>query len=197
MILKHFYKEKLSILKNELNSLTKESPTIHLYTEDIFNNDITTPIFMFKYDTIKWESSSEKTYKADVLFSISIVLPKTQNLLENYELAFDYAQKIDTAILTKNHNNKFIDNHSTFKIEEKQHINANQSHWTKDNFFIWEITYKTTLVENTLKRKYILINNGTSDQEINNLGYTSDDFIRNENQLKIEQNLETNSKKNK
>ena len=156
MILKNFYTEKKAAIIDNLTNVANPVPRVHLYSDSVFNETITTTIVMFKYDAIDWQSSSEKTYKADVNFSIYVVLPKADTNWNNYEEAFEIAAKIDKAILslpttvpaTSTHSS-----HSTFKVHEKQVLNSNANYWNKSDYFIWEISYKTTLVENVLKKK--------------------------------------------
>ncbi|WP_291287017.1 hypothetical protein [Flavobacterium sp.] len=189
MILKDFYNEK----KNAIQSaFTADAPTVQLYSDVIFKTSIETPVVMFKYDNINWETSSEKNYKADVSFCLYIVLPVDTISSTSYANAFDIAQRIDKAVLSNNNSNSHIDSNSTFKIKEKQCTNEH-TYWNKNDYFIWEITYKTTLIENTLKKKYILFNNGLSNEALEDLGYdlTSDIISINPNQVKGEIDLNT------
>ncbi|MFW0739642.1 hypothetical protein [Flavobacterium sp. T12S277] len=189
MILKDFYNEK----KNAIQSaFTADAPTVQLYSDAIFKTSIETPVVMFKYDNINWETSSEKNYKADVSFCLYIVLPVDTISSTSYANAFDIAQRIDKAVLSNNNSNSHIDSNSTFKIKEKQCTNEH-TYWNKNDYFIWEITYKTTLIENTLKKKYILFNNGLSNEALEDLGYdlTSDIISINPNQVKGEIDLNT------
>jgi hypothetical protein len=167
MILKDFYTEKKNAIETEF---TSNAPTVQLYSDAIFKASIETPVVMFKYDTVDWETSSEKNYKADVSFCLYIILPVETISSTSYANAFDIAQRIDQAILSKNNSNTAIDTNSTFKIREKQCTNEH-TYWNKNDFFIWEITYKTTLIENILKKKYILFNNGLSNEELEAFGY--------------------------
>lgn len=165
MILKEFYKEKKSAIEKEFSF---NAPAVHLYTDTVFKNTIPLPTIMFKYDVISWETSSEKNYKADVAFCLYIIMPI--GIVSSYEDVFDIACNIDKAILSTTNTNSFIDKHSTFKIKEKQYTNED-AYWEKNNYFIWEITYKTTLIENDLKKKYILFNNGLSTKALEDMGY--------------------------
>lgn len=167
MILKEFYTEKKKAIETEFISA---SQTVQLYSDAVFKNTIEKPIVMFKYDTITWETSSEKNYKADVSFCIYIALPIDIVSSTSYKNVFEMAQRVDKAILSGNSNNAFIDTNSTFKVKEKQ-CNNDNVYWSKNDYFIWEITYKTTLVENTLKKKYILFNNGLSNDALEEMGY--------------------------
>lgn len=167
MILKDFYTEKKNAIETEF---TSNAPTVQLYSDAIFKASIEKPVVMFKYDTVNWETSSEKNYKADVSFCLYIILPVETISSTSYANAFDIAQRIDKAILSKSNSNAAIDTNSTFKIREKQCTNEH-TYWNKNDFFIWEITYKTTLIENILKKKYILFNNGLSNKELEALGY--------------------------
>lgn len=189
MILKDFYNEKKNAIQSEF---TSDAPTVQLYSDAIFKTAIETPIVMFKYDNINWETSSEKNYKADVSFCLYIVLPVDTISSTSYANAFNLAQRIDKAVLSKNNSNTSIDTNSTFKIREKQCTNEH-TYWNKNDYFIWEITYKTTLIENTLKKKYILFNNGLSNEALEDLGYnlTSDIISINPNQVKGTIDLDT------
>lgn len=177
MILKDFYTEKKNALETEFSTQPAITASIHLFSETVFKNTISTPVVMLKYDSIAWESSSEKTYKADTTFSVYLVLPKSSPLSEtSYLNAFEIARRIDKAIFSKS-NNPAIDTNSTFKVQEKQWTNDNDN-WEKNDYFIWQLTYKTTLIENTLKKKYRLIYNGSTESEITALGYNlTNDFI--------------------
>lgn len=190
MILKDFYNEKKNAIETEFNS---DALTVHLYSDAVFKTPIEKPIVMFKYENIFWETSSEKNYKADVSFCLYVVMPAKTSSSINYEEVFEIAQRIDKAILSTSNNNTLIDNNSTFKVKEKQYCNE-YDYWDKNDYFIWEITYKTTLIENVLKKKYILFNNGLSNEELENLGYnlTSDILEINPNQVEGNVDLSNN-----
>lgn len=189
MILKDFYTEKKNAIETEFAS---NVPTVQLYSDAIFKASIETPIVMFKYDAVNWETSSEKNYKADVSFCLYIVLPVDTISSTSYANAFNIAQRIDKAVLSNNRSNALIDTNSTFKIKEKQCTNEH-TYWNKNDYFIWEITYKTTLIENALKKKYILFNNGLSNEALEELGYdlTSGIIEINPNQVEGTVNLNT------
>lgn len=167
MILKEFYTVKKKAIETEFLSDTLE---VQLYNENVFKTAIYSPSVMFKYSAISWETSSEKNYKADVSFCLYIVLPISTYSSDSYEDVFEIAHRLDKAILSSTSSNVFIDTNSTFKVKEKQYTNEDV-YWDKNHYFIWEITYKTTLVENILKKKYILINNGLSIEKLQELGY--------------------------
>lgn len=190
MILKEFYNEKKNAIETEFNS---DALTVHLYSDAVFKTSIEKPVVMFKYDNISWETSSEKNYKADVSFCLYVVMPIGSALSPNYEEVFEIAQRIDKSILLANNNNTIIDTNSTFKVKEKQCTNE-YDYWNKNDYFIWEIAYKTTLIENSLKKKYILFNNGLSNEELEELGYnlTSDIIEINPNQVEGNVDLSTN-----
>jgi len=191
MILKEFYTEKKSAIETEFSS---SAPAVHLYSDAIFKSSIEEPIVMFKYDNISWETSSEKNYKADVAFCLYIVLPVDTISSTSYANAFDIAQRVDKAVLSRSNNNTLIDSNSIFKVREKQYTNEH-TYWNINDYFIWEITYKTTLVENTLKKKYILFNNGLSNEDLEELGYdlTSGIIEINPNQVQGDIDLNSNS----
>ncbi|WP_343697113.1 hypothetical protein [Flavobacterium sp.] len=185
MILKEFYTEKKNAIETEFSS---DSLTVQLYNDNVFNASIQKPFLMFKYDNIFWETSSEKNYKADVSFCIYVIMPNETTTSANYEAVFEIAQRIDKSVLSANISNALIDTNSTFKIKEKQYSNE-YDYWNKNNYFIWEITYKTTLIENTLKKKYILFNNGLSNEELEELGYNLSSGIIGINPNQVEGNI--------
>ncbi|MFH7005129.1 hypothetical protein [Flavobacterium bizetiae] len=189
MILKDFYTEKKNAIETEFST---NAPAIQLYSDAVFKTTIDKPLVMFKYDTISWETSSEKNYKADVSFCLYVILPIDNSSLNRYEQAFEMAYRLDKAILSDSSNNNFLDTNSTFKAKEKQYTNE-EVYWNKNDYFIWEITYKTTLVENILKKKYILFNNGLSNEELEKLGYdlTSGIIGINPNQVQGDIDLKT------
>ena len=174
MILKDFYLDKKACIETEA-SFSGSIPDITLYNDSVFRKPITTPTVLFKYDNVDWENSSEQTYKAEVTFCIYMVLPLQGELADaqNYETVFDMAQNIDKAILSESTTaTPLIDSSSTFKIKEKQYCNLDQDHWEKTDYFIWEISYKTTLVEAALKNKYKFVYNGATVEELESQGYT-------------------------
>jgi hypothetical protein len=188
MILKDFYTEKKSAIETAFSS---DAPTVQLYSDTVFKTSIETPVVMFKYDNINWETSSEKNYKADVSFCLYIVLPVDTISSTSYANAFDIAHRIDKAVLSNNNSNALIDTHSTFKVKEKQCTNED-TYWNKNDYFIWEITYKTTLIENILKKKYILFNNGLTNEALEALGYDLTSGIIGINPNQIEGDIELN-----
>lgn len=188
MILKEFYNEKKNAIETEFNS---DALTVHLYSDAVFKTPVEKPTVMFKYDNIFWETSSEKNYKADVSFCLYVVMPIGTISSANYEEVFEIAQRIDKSILSVNNSNALIDTNSTFKVKEKQ-CNNEYDYWNKNDYFIWEITYKTTLIENTLKKKYILFNNGLSNEELEDLGYNLTSGIIEINPNQVEGNVDLN-----
>jgi len=188
MILKDFYSEKKNAIETEFST---NAPTVQLYSDAVFKTTIDKPLVMFKYDTISWETSSEKNYKADVSFCLYIVLPISSFTSTSYEEVFEMAYRLDKAILSPAASNAFIDTNSTFKVKEKQYVNEDV-YWDKNNYFIWEITYKTTLIENILKKKYILFNNGLSNEELEDLGYNLTSGIIGINPNQVEGDIDLN-----
>ena len=188
MILKDFYSEKKNAIETEFST---NAPTVQLYSDAVFKTTIDKPLVMFKYDTISWETSSEKNYKADVSFCLYIVLPISSFTSTSYEEVFETAYRLDKAILSPAASNAFIDTNSTFKVKEKQYVNEDV-YWDKNNYFIWEITYKTTLIENILKKKYILFNNGLSNEELEDLGYNLTSGIIGINPNQVEGDIDLN-----
>jgi len=166
MILKDFYTEKKARLINEANvhNITKVS----LYNDNVFSASIAEPLLMFKYDNIKWQSTSEKIHNGEVTFCIYIVLPSTG---QDYESVFDVAHSVDKAILfNTNTAGDLIDEKNIFKAGEKQYSNE-LDNWDKTKYFIWEMTYKTFLVDTSIKKKYNLIYNGHSQSDLIDMGY--------------------------
>src|SRR6218665_734637 len=188
MILKEFYNEKKNAIETEFNS---DALTVHLYSDAVFKTPVEKPTIMFKYDNIFWETSSEKNYKADVSFCLYVVMPIGTVSSANYEEVFEISQRIDKSILSVNNSNALIDTNSTFKVKEKQCSNE-YDYWNKNDYFIWEITYKTTLIENTLKKKYILFNNGLSNEELEELGYNLTSGIIGINPNQVGGNIDLN-----
>ncbi len=171
MVLKQFYEQK----KEKINSIINANGNvvqIGLYNERIFDSESSaTPVIMFKYNNVVWNTSSEQEYKADVDFSVYVVLNTAFN--GDYLESFDLAKQIDDAILL--HPNKLeirqnrealnadvstipLVTNSAFKIKECLHT-VNEDHWEKNNFYIWEINYKTTLIEREYKKRYTMISN--------------------------------------
>lgn len=189
MILKEFYNQKKNAIQTEF---TSNAPAVHLYSDAVFRTAIETPLVMFKYDTVSWETSSEKNYKADVSFCLYVVMPVGTISSTSYDEVFDIAYRIDKAILSNASGTAFIDTNSTFKVKEKQ-CNNEEVHWDKNDYFIWEITYKTTLIENILKKKYILFNNGLSNEDLEELGYDLNSGIIGINPNKVVGDIDLNT----
>jgi hypothetical protein len=177
MILREFYLDKKERIETEMG-FSGSIPDITLYNDNVFRSPITTPTLLFKYDCVDWETSSEQTYKADVTFCIYIILPLQGALAsaQSYEDVFDISQNIDKAILSRKDTPRssgvMLNTNSTFKVKEKQYCNHEQDNWEKTDYFIWEISYKTTLIETELKKRYRLIYNGATVEELESQGYT-------------------------
>lgn len=169
MILKDFYNLKKAAIQEELIS-TIPNAIFTLYNDNVFTEEHAEPVIMFKYDAIEWETSSEKTYKGDVTFCVSIVMPLKATNMHNYEQVFDIAHKIDKAVLKKSEENVAINSYSIFKAQESQY-NYDLDNWEKTKYFIWEITYKTVLVEGDLRKKYQILYNGQTIEQIEGAGY--------------------------
>ena len=210
MILKNFYLQKKEYINTLINAdlSDKDAIPIGLYNDLIFKAkaNVTFPLVMFKYNDVCWASSSEKEYKADVDFSVFIVL--ATGFEEDYLEVFDIAKKIDDAILLHPTVDELTENktalaneeitmelisNSAFKIKEKQVVMPNDN-WEKSEFFIWEINYKTTLIEQNYKKKYVMIANNffTEDainteegkeqvtNSLNKIGYDINDYYEKE-----------------
>lgn len=209
MVLQQFYEQKKVKIDEIVNSErpNRDQITIGLYNDRVFkgaDQDKDNPIIMFKYNDVIWNTSSEKEYKADVDFSIYIVLQG--RFSDDYIESFEVARQIDQAILlspTKEdiHNNRediqngvtdieLITN-SAFKIQEGQYT-VEEDHWEKNDFYIWRINYKTTLIEREYKKRYTMISNqffeesdidnGQKEEELRvnlrKLGYDLDDYYQ-------------------
>lgn len=206
MILKHYYEQKkqqiLAVVNKGLSS--KDAIELGLFNDLVFKpkSKATFPLIMFKYNDIIWNTSSENEYKADVNFSVFIVL--NTSFEKDYIESFDLAQKIDTAILLHPTQSEIRQNkedliaekteislitNSAFKIREGQYT-VEDDNWEKSEYFIWEINYKTTLIERAYKKRYTMVANNAfvkadlnteaKKEEVKNslkkLGYNLDDY---------------------
>lgn len=207
MVLQQFYEQKKAKIDSIVNQNRPERDRIKigLYNDQVFSGadeERNNPIIMFKYKDIIWNTSSEKEYKADVDFCIYIVMQG--KFSDDYIESFEVARQIDQAILLHptqediRNNNNDIQNgvtdielitNAAFKIREGQYT-VEEDHWDKNNFYIWEISYKTTLIEKTYKKRYTMISNqffnesdidgGIAEEELRTnlrkLGYDLDDY---------------------
>ncbi len=172
MILKQYYEQKKATIETLLDEADLEDVRVRLHNEYIFtedgSDDTDFPLVMFKYDHVKWNTSSEQEYKADVDFSLEIVFNRSVN--RDFGEALDIAAIVDKAILeypTKaqlDANPTLIPN-SAFKNVEKQFV-AKENYWDKAHHFIWCIEYRTTLIEQDNKKKYTLIDNDFFDGNV-------------------------------
>jgi len=202
MVLLDFYnqiKERLRVVNSSENG--KAIKTV-LYNDTVFLSDQLNdfPSFLFKYKDIEWQTSSEREYKASVLFSIYIVLPP--NATQDYTTGLQLAQKVNEALLSKPSTliikeekeetvlkeerketfeevpveeaelrqliGEDLITDSIQKLQEKQ-CTVEGEYWKKNDFFIWEIQYKTTLVEKSYKKRYTLLTNDAFKiQDLNN-----------------------------
>ncbi|WP_299135516.1 hypothetical protein [uncultured Tenacibaculum sp.] len=206
MILKDYYAQKkglISVLINE-GAVPNKQISIGLFNDLVFKEKSKAkfPLVMFKYNNVVWNTSSENEYKADVDFSVFVVLKSDfeNDYLENFELV----KKIDKAILLHPTQSELIENNealasgttterlipnSAFKVREGQYT-VEGDNWEKNEFFIWEINYKTTLVEKEYKKKYAMVSNGAFvendlstkkkkenvKENLEKLGYNLDDY---------------------
>ncbi len=231
MILKDFYAQKKGIISSLINENLnpKNQIPVGLFNDLVFKPkaNVNFPLVMFKYNHIDWNMSSENEYKADVDFSVFIVLDS--DFKDDYLEVFDLAKKIDDAILLHptsseiRENKEAIENeedvseliaNSAFKIKECQ-FTVEDDNWEKNEFFIWEINYKTTLIERTYKKRYTMISNQFfTESELSNnaerekvkeslrkIGYDLNDYYEKEIDGKkllvfkeIEENLTINSR---
>ena len=176
MILKDYYAQKKSIIATLIseNLNFPNNINVGLFNDLVFKPkaNVDFPLVMFKYNHVEWNTSSENEYKADVDFSVFIVL--NSEFEEDYLDVFDISREIDKAILLHPTNSQIRENkeaiengedipelisNSAFKIKECQST-VEDDNWEKNEFFIWEINYKTTLIERTYKKRYTMISNG-------------------------------------
>ncbi|MEL6559387.1 MAG: hypothetical protein AAFQ94_14445 [Bacteroidota bacterium] len=171
MVLLDFYEQ----VKNQVKKTFKESdhkyPKMSLYTDRVFNapEEVSFPLIMFKYKDVNWQTSSERVYKASVLFSVYIV--DEPNVNHRYQNILEKANLVDVAILKHPTAEEIAQNqqdiangtvasnlipNSTQKISERQ-CTVEDYPWEKNNYFIWEICYATTLVENAHRKKYTML----------------------------------------
>lgn len=185
MILQQFYEQKKAKIDQIINRNRPpgDQVRIGLFNDRVFstannnNKTGTFPVVMFKYDEVIWNTSSEKEYKADVHFCIYIVLDADFN--DDYLESFELARQIDEAILLNPTGedirlNKIevergitdieLITNATFKVREGQYT-VEEYNWEKNNFYIWEMSYKTTLIERTYKKRYTMISNEFFTQE--------------------------------
>ncbi|GAA4271636.1 hypothetical protein U6A24_13705 [Aquimarina gracilis] len=176
MILQQYYeqkKDKILSIVNADRPKRNDKIQVGLYSDSIFRggDEERNPVIMFKYNEVVWNTSSEQEYKADVEFSIYIVL--NNKFERDYIESFELAQQVDQAILLHPNKSEIRQNkediasgvteielitNSGFKIREGQYT-VEEDHWEKNNFYIWEISYKTTLVEKEYKKKYTMLTN--------------------------------------
>ncbi|MBP2833515.1 hypothetical protein J8281_15070 [Aquimarina sp. U1-2] len=205
MILQRYYEQKKQKIHEMVYPNRQINTTVRLFNDEVFKNDsLEFPLILFKYNTVEWSTSSEKEYKADVDFSIFIVMqPSFENdYIESFELAY----KVDQAILLHPNRSEIEKNkedlrtgvtdtelvtNSSLKVRERQYTLENE-YWEKSNFYIWEINYNTTLIEKAYKKRYTMITNTffeSSDidngeketllrQDLKKLGYDLDDYYQ-------------------
>ncbi len=171
MILQQYYEQK----KEKIDSIVNANGNrvrIGLYSDRIFDEeDEDEPVIMFKYSDVVWNTSSEKEYKADVCFSVYIVL--NDKFEKDYIESFELARQVDQAILLHPNRSEIRSNqeaisngdteielikNSALKVMEGQYT-VEEDNWKKNNFYIWEIKYKTTLIEKEYKKRYTMISN--------------------------------------
>ena len=173
MVLLDFYEQVKDQVKKTFKDSDQKYPKMFLYTDRVFNapEEVSFPLIMFKYKDVNWQTSSERIYKASVLFSMYIV--EEPNVNHRYQNTLKKAGLVDQAILTHPTADELAQNkeeitndtvvrelipNSTQKISEKQ-CTVDEYPWEKNNYFIWEICYKTTLVDNSQRKKYTLLTN--------------------------------------
>ncbi len=232
MILKEFYTQKKGVITALVNEKRKpeEQISIGLFNDLVFKSKskVKFPLIMFKYNHVKWNTSSENEYKADVDFSVFVVL--NTDFENDYLESFDLAKQIDKAILLHPTKTELIENNealekgetsaqlitnSAFKIKECQ-ATVEDDNWEKNEFFIWEINYKTTLIEKEYKKRYTMVTNGSFSkanlknekrkekvkESLRELGYDLNDYYEKEKDGKkllifkeVKETLNVNNKK--
>lgn len=203
MVLQQYYEQKKQKIHEIINPSQSVNNTVRLFNDSVFTNDsLTFPLVLFKYNNVKWNTSSEKEYKADVDFSVFIILEAS--FQDDYLECFDLAQKIDKAILLHPDRSELRQNqqdiadgvtnvelitNSSLKVREGQYV-VEDEYWEKNNFYIWEINYSTTLIEKEYKKRYTMISNEFFDQtdidggereaalrrDLRTLGFDLDDY---------------------
>ncbi len=175
MILQQYYEQKKAQIDSIVNAdrPRRDQIQIGLYNDRVFrdDDDERNPIIMFKYNNVIWNTSSEKEYKADVDFCIYVIL--NNRFRDDYIESFEIAKRIDEAILLHPDRSEIIQNNediqngvtelelitnSALKVKEGQYT-VEEDHWDKNDFYIWEISYKTTLIEKEYKKRYTMISN--------------------------------------
>ena len=176
MILEQYYIQKKKKIDEIINSERpiQEKIEIGLYNDKVFKrlgDDKKKPLIMFKYDNVEWNTSSEKEYKANVDFCMYIVLHNSFE--EDHIESFALANQIDRAILLHptrtdiKRNKEAIEQgasevelitNSAIKTSEGQYTVADE-YWEKNDFYIWKIAYRTTLIEREYKKRYTMISN--------------------------------------
>ncbi len=201
MVLQQFYEQKKKKIQEIINPGQTQNDTVRLFNDNVFEDTgVTYPLILFKYNNIVWNTSSEKEYKADVDFSVFVIL--APSYANDYLESFELARKIDQAILlhpnkserTKNEQDILngvttipLITNSALKVREGQYT-VEDDHWAKNNYYIWEINYSTTLIEKEYKKRYTMISNEffvqndiDEDKELvrknlKEIGYDLDDY---------------------
>jgi len=144
MVLQQFYEQKKVKINSIINS-SENQVRIGLYSDRIFDEeDDDNPVVMFKFNEVIWNTSSEQEYKADVDFSVYIVL---NNSFENdYIQSFELAKQVDEAILLHPNTSEIRQNkediqngtttlelitNSAFKVREGLYT-VEEDHWKKN-----------------------------------------------------------------
>lgn len=231
MILQQYYEQKKAKIDSIVNADRPGNRQIRigLYNDRVFRDseDSRDPVIMFKYGDVVWNTSSEKEYKADIDFCIYVVLQG--RFANDYIESFEIARQIDRAILLHPDRAEIRQNkedissgatdielitNSAQKVREGQYT-VEEDHWDKNDFYIWKISYKTTLIEKEYKKKYTMITNRfftkrkleNNEQQVrrdlSDLGYDLNDYYEvtyNGQDLlvfkKVREQLEINDLKN-
>ncbi|MEM6829931.1 MAG: hypothetical protein AAF551_05405 [Bacteroidota bacterium] len=163
MVLLNYYIQIKNQLEKVLVDRGKPSVSVSFYSDTVFTapEAVRFPLLLFKYDRVDWQTSAEREYKASVSFCVYVVMePEAQH---DYTEALQIASMVDRAILltpsSLSNENEVVTAGSIHKCCEKQ-CTVDEYPWEKNQYFIWEITYETTLIERALKKNYTLLTNG-------------------------------------
>lgn len=173
MILQQFYLDKKERIESEM-SFNGFIPDITLYNDQVFRSPIATPTILFKYDNVDWESK----YNANVTFCLYIMMPLNGKSTDaqNYESVFDLSHNIDKAVLEEKETMRsagmMLQECLTSKIREKQYCDYHQYELANADCFIWEISYRTSLIISELSTSNKIDNYRYTIKELENQGCT-------------------------
>lgn len=173
MILLNYYKQVKENITKELFKAGIKNVKIHLYNDSVFVNSVenTAPVILFKYKDVAWQTSSQREYRATVIFNIYVVL--NTNKEQDYTQALTLSDIVNETVLLHPTQEEIQLNIQELEEGKQvrqlipnvvQKVKENQQtvegdFWEKNNFFIWEIQFETSLIESVYKKRYTLITN--------------------------------------